>query len=98
MSLRCLLVATAGMFPRPLGIVLVGAALSYLADVIVGFVSPDLSRQIHGFLALLPAIAEGWTVVYLLVWGVRTSRSLPPANEGAAVGVAASGRSLRVAA
>jgi len=33
--------------------------------------------QIHGFFAIPPAIAEGWTVVCLLVWGVRTSHSQP---------------------
>ena len=34
---------------------------------------PDLAKQIHPFLAILPAIAEVWMVLYLLVKGVRSS-------------------------
>ena len=71
------------LFPKLLGIILVVATVSYLADVVVAFLFPDLARQIHGFLAIAPAIAEIWMVFYLLIVGVRSPRSsvdLPAAD------------------
>ncbi|MDQ2964959.1 MAG: hypothetical protein M3R57_03850 [Chloroflexota bacterium] len=77
-----------GKFPKALGVVLVAAGVSYVVDVVVAFAAPDLSKQIHGFLAILPAIAEGWAVVSLLVWGVTTLPSQPRV-DGAVVGTTA---------
>jgi hypothetical protein len=68
-----------GMFPRVLGVVLVLGALSYLADTVAAFLLPDLSRQIHGLLAIAPAIAEIWMVGYLLWMGFRPSSRIQPA-------------------
>lgn len=65
------LVYRSGMFPRALGAVLVVAGTSYLVDVLVAFVSPDMSKTIHGYLAIPPAIGEVWMLAYLLVFGVR---------------------------
>jgi hypothetical protein len=62
-----------GMFPKALGVVLVVGGVSYLIDLLAAFLLPDLSKQIHGFLAIPPAIAEIGMVLYLLVVGVRTS-------------------------
>lgn len=61
-----------GMFPKALGIVLVMAGVSYLVDMLAAFVVPDFGKQIHGFLAIPPTIAEVWMLGYLLVKGVKT--------------------------
>ena len=66
------LVYRSRMFPRALGVALVVAGTSYLVDMLAAFVSPDVSRAIHGYLAIPPAIAEIWMLGYLLVFGVRT--------------------------
>ncbi len=63
---------SSGWFPKWLGILLIVGGISYLVDLLVLFLVPDLSAQIHGFLSILPAIAEISMVVYLLVIGVRT--------------------------
>lgn len=60
-----------GMFPKALGIVLIAGGASYLVDMLVAFLAPDLSGIIHGFLAIPPIIAEVWMLGYLLVKGVR---------------------------
>src|SRR3984893_391906 len=65
-----------GMFPRALGVVLIAACASSLVDVLAAFLVPDFGRAIHGFAAILPAIAEPAMVLYLLVRGVRTQQ--PP--------------------
>src|SRR5438552_8065955 len=56
-----------GLFPRALSVVLVAATVSYLADLLAAFLLPDLAKQIHPFLVIVPAIAEIWMVLYLLV-------------------------------
>lgn len=61
-----------GMFPKALGVVLVVGSVSYLVDMPVAFLAPDLSEQIHGFLGIPPAIAEVSMVLYLLIIGVKT--------------------------
>lgn len=60
-----------GLFPRALGIILIVATASYLADVVAAFLLPGLAEQIHIYLGIVPAIAEIWMVLYLLVVGVR---------------------------
>ena len=55
-----------------LGIVLIVAGVSYLVDMLAAFLVPDVGKQIHGFLAIPPTIAEIWTLGYLLVKGVKT--------------------------
>jgi hypothetical protein len=65
-----------GRFPKALGVVLVAATVSYLADVVAAFLLPDLAPHVHGALTVTPAIAEIWMVVYLLVVGVRTTRAV----------------------
>jgi hypothetical protein len=63
------------LFPKALGIILIVATASYLTDVAVAFLLPDLAEQIHVFLSIAPAIAEIWMVLYLLLIGVRSPRS-----------------------
>ncbi len=65
-----------GWFPRALGVMLVAACASYIVDLLAAFLAPDVSVQIHGFLSIPPAIAEVWMVLYLLVIGVRTAKSV----------------------
>ena len=60
-----------GMFPKALGVMLIVAGASYLVDMLAAFLIPDVSRQIHGFLAIPPTIAEIWLLGYLLVRGVK---------------------------
>lgn len=68
-----------GMFPKVLGVVLVAATVSYLADLLAAFLVPDIARQIHQFLIILPIIGEVGMLAYLLVVGVRAAS---PGIEG----------------
>jgi hypothetical protein len=73
-----------GLFPKALGVVLVAATVSYLLDVLAAFLVPDFATQIHPFLIIVPAIAEVWMVLYLLVKGVRVpAQGTPTASAGA---------------
>lgn len=63
------------LFPKALGVVLVAATVCYLVDLIAGFLVPDFGKQIHSFIVIVPAIAEIWMVLYLLVVGVRTVKT-----------------------
>jgi len=53
--------------------VLVVGGSVYLVDLTLAFVAPDISRQVHSLLAIPPTFGEVWTVLYLLVKGVRSS-------------------------
>jgi hypothetical protein len=70
-----------GLFPKALGAVLIAATVCYLIDLFTAFLVPDLGKQIHPFIVIVPAIAEIWMVFYLLVVGVRTVK---PGNDNAA--------------
>ena len=61
-----------GLFPKALGVTLVAAAVCYLVDLFAAFLLPDFAKQIHPFIVIVPAIAEIWMVLYLLVVGVKT--------------------------
>jgi len=77
-----------GLFPKALGVVLVAATVSYLLDVLAAFLVPDVATQIHPFLIIVPAIAEIWMVLYLLVKGVRVpAQGTPTTSAGATSGV-----------
>src|SRR5919202_191913 len=67
-----------GMFPRPLGIVLIVGGASYLMDVLARFLVPDVGERFHNYLAIAPAIAEAWMVGYLLVRCVKSSLPADP--------------------
>jgi hypothetical protein len=64
---------TSGLFPRALGVVLVVGGSAYIVDLTLALVAPDISHQVHGLLTMPSTIAEVWTVLYLLVKGVRSS-------------------------
>jgi len=62
-----------GFFPRALGVVLIVAGTAYVVDMLAAFVSPELGKAVHGYLAIPPIIAEVWMLGYLLLFGVRTA-------------------------
>jgi hypothetical protein len=47
-----------GMFPRSLGVVLVGACASYLVDMLAAFLVPDFGKR-HSWLRHHPAGGRG---------------------------------------
>ena len=72
-----------GMFPKALGVVLIVGGVSYLVDMLAAFLVPDVGKQIHGFLAIPPTIAEIWMLGYLLVKGVKVpAQGTPTASAG----------------
>jgi hypothetical protein len=64
-----------GMFPRPLGVLLMVGCLSYLVDMLALFLVPDVGEALSMFVLAPAAVAELWMVGYLLVKGVKTPRS-----------------------
>lgn len=63
-----------GMFPKALGVLLIGGAVCYLVDLLAAFLVPDVGPKIHGFVVIPSAIAEISMVAYLLVIGVKTPK------------------------
>ena len=80
-----------GWFPRPLGAVLVLATVSYLIDLFVAFLLPDVSTAIHGVMGVVPAIAEIGMVLFLLIFGVRRREARPRTPAATRVRTAAAG-------
>jgi hypothetical protein len=74
-----------GIFLKALGVVLVLGGVSYLVDMLIAFLAPDLSRQIHAFLAIAPAVAEIGMVLSLLWIGLRPG-GVPSAGRAGSVG------------
>ncbi len=72
---------TSGLFPKPLGVALILATVSYLVDVFVAFLLPSLSTNIHGFLGIVPAIAEISMVLYLVIFGVRIPKAVKQSGK-----------------
>jgi hypothetical protein len=69
---------SSGLFPRPLGIVLMVACFSYLIDTLAVFGVPGLSPAFSTIVTLPAAIAEFWMVGYLLFVGVRARTPVAP--------------------
>ncbi len=63
-----------GWFPKPLAVALVLATVSYLVDLFVAFLLPTVTAGIHGYLGIVPAIAEISMMLFLLVFGIRVPR------------------------
>ena len=61
----------AGIFPKALSWVLIVAALCYLLDTFLLFVSPELGEQVNSFLLVAPIVGELWMVGHLLYLGIR---------------------------
>jgi len=73
-----------GQFPRLLSLVLVLATVSYVIDLLVAILSPAVSANIHGYFGIVPAIAEIGMVLFLLIFGVLTPKTVSPNEKIAA--------------
>ncbi|MGA7909933.1 MAG: DUF4386 domain-containing protein [Candidatus Dormiibacterota bacterium] len=62
------------MFPKALGVALVVAGACYLVGMLAVFLVPDSGEKINTFVTIPSAIAELSMVLYLLVFGVKTSK------------------------
>ncbi|MEO8093598.1 MAG: DUF4386 domain-containing protein [Pseudolysinimonas sp.] len=65
-----------GWFPKALSVMLVLATVSYLIDLLVVFLLPELSASIHSYFGIVPAIAEIGMVLFLLIFGVRIPKAV----------------------
>jgi hypothetical protein len=63
-----------GMFPKPLGVLLVVGAAGYLVDMLALFLVPGFGEKISAFVVIPSAVAELWMLGYLVVKGVRTPK------------------------
>jgi hypothetical protein len=70
-----------GLFPKVLAIVLVLATVSYLIDLFVAFLLPEVSAGIHPYFGIMPAVAEIGMVLFLLIVGVLSPRVAPLREE-----------------
>ncbi|MBC7597169.1 MAG: DUF4386 domain-containing protein [Kineosporiaceae bacterium] len=61
-----------GQFPKVLSGILVLATISYMIDLFVLFLLPEVSASIHSYFGIVPAIAEIGMVLFLLIVGVST--------------------------
>jgi hypothetical protein len=68
---------TSGLFPRPLGVVLMVACSSYLIDTFAGFLGPGPTETFSTAVTLPAAVAEFWMVGYPLTVGVRSRTPAP---------------------
>jgi len=64
-----------GMFPRPLGVLLMVGCFAYLADMLGLFLVPDIGEALSTFVLAPAVVAEIWMVGYLLAKGVKTPHS-----------------------
>jgi hypothetical protein len=64
-----------GWFPKALGIALVVGAACYLVDTFAAFLVPDVGKAVHGYVTIPSAIAEIWTLGYLLAIGVKAPKA-----------------------
>jgi hypothetical protein len=74
-----------GMFPRPLGVILMVATVAYLVDVLLQFLAHDFAATVSPIVLVpLVTVVEVSMVAYLLIKGVRT----PPVNPKPPTGIA----------
>jgi hypothetical protein len=67
-------------FPRALGVALIVACFAYLVEAFATFLVLGLDETVAMLIVIPSAIAELWTVLYLLIFGIRTpARALQPA-------------------
>lgn len=65
-----------GMFPRLISVLLVGASICYLLDVVLQFLAPSAADVVNPVLITLFSVAEGSMLLFLLIKGVLTSGSV----------------------
>lgn len=73
-----LLAYRSGMFPRPIGILLMAGTVAYLVDTLLQFLAPNLAGMISAPI-LIPVVvlAEVSMLAYLLIKGVKTEPRSP---------------------
>ena len=77
------------MFPKWLGVVLIVGGACYLVDLLAAFLVPDVSTKIHTFVVIPCAIAEISMVLYLLVVGVKTRKTVDSPKQDELIATAA---------
>ena len=78
-----LLAYRSGMFPRPLGVLLMFGTICYLLDVLLQFLAPELAAEISALILVPATIGEVWMLAYLLIRGVKTPLPAGPAFAAA---------------
>lgn len=68
-----LLAYRSGMFPRPLGVVLMAGTVTYLVDVGLQFLAPSLADAVNPVVVGLVILSEVSMLAYLLIKGVTTT-------------------------
>lgn len=71
------LIYKSGWFSKALAVVLVIGGVCYLIDLLAAFLVTDFSQKASTIITIPSAIAEIWTVGYLLFVGVKTKKSAP---------------------
>lgn len=69
-----------GFFPNTLSVLLIIGGICYLAGTIIELLAPDIGVAIETFIYIPPAIAELWTIAYLMKNGF-TRQPTPRAPE-----------------
>jgi hypothetical protein len=70
-----LLAYRSGMFPRPLGVVLMAGTVAYLLDVALQFSAPALADAVNPAVVVVVTLSEVSMLAYLLVKGVTTVKA-----------------------
>jgi hypothetical protein len=78
-----LLAYRSGMFPRPLGVLLMLGTVCYLLDVLVQFLAPELANTMSAYVLVPATIGEIWMLGYLLIKGAKTPLPTGPAFAAA---------------
>jgi Domain of unknown function (DUF4386) len=73
-----LLAYRSGMFPRPLGVVLMAGTVAYLLDVALQFLAPALADAINPVIVVVVIVSEVSMLAYLLIKGVTTANTPRP--------------------
>lgn len=73
-----LLVIRSGLFPKLLGVLLIGSCVAYVADSLAYFLSPGLLHILRRLLQPIEGLGEGSMMLWLLIVGVR--RPMAPPN------------------
>ncbi len=72
-----LLAYRSGMFPRPLGVILMLACTAYLVDVPLQFLASGIADAINPVVVALVILSEVSMVFYLLIKGIKTVKTSP---------------------
>ncbi|RYV50621.1 DUF4386 domain-containing protein [Pengzhenrongella frigida] len=64
-----------GLFPRPLGVLLMAGAVAYVTDSALQFLAPGLAGALNPVIVVLVTLSEVSMLGYLLIRGVRTRPS-----------------------